>query len=248
MHRGPIRPLVVLSISLVALLPAPAAASSARWDVPCAGCLTWVPLRHDPARPAPLLVVLHGDGGTPEQVAAPFRAGADRRGWLLLSPRCPRAAGCRGGSFWRWAGPPAWLGEQVDALGRSFRLDRARVYLVGWSGGASYVTWASGSLPPIFAAVGLAGGGMLPGGPCAPCRPPIVWLAGDGTPLHPLAVSSRDALRACGHAIDWRPLHGQDHEGEWAALLHGQAEAMLGFLAGRRGACAGTRSSGGPQP
>jgi poly(3-hydroxybutyrate) depolymerase len=209
-------------------------------DSPCPGCLTYVPERPgaSASAPAPLLVALHGDRGSPESLAALLRPEAERRGWLLLVPRCPVAEGCREASWWRWAGPPAWLERQVDAVARAHPVDRARVYLFGWSGGASYVTLTSPRLPALFAAVGLAGGGMAPREPgCAPCPAPVLYLAGDRNPLHGLMVEARDALSACGHAVTWRPQRGLDHAGERAALERGGAAAILDFLAVQRRRC-----------
>lgn len=180
---------------LLAGAPAPAAILH---DVPCAGCV----VVGDTRAPGPgvtgaaLIVVLHGDEGSPKKVAALWGALAERgvcgagasahacaeaergqgRSFVLAAPRCPRDAGCTAGSFWRWDGSPAWLFDQVDALARRVAIDPARVSLAGWSGGSTWIgmhgeAWFTPHRPGglAFASVLIAAGGVPPaaGGACA---------------------------------------------------------------------------------
>src|SRR5258708_2851907 len=90
---------------------------------PCAGCLASLPPGDDPA---PLLVVLHGDGENASGLFDKWRRWTDPRGIALLSLACPTTEGCRG-SWWRWNGDPAWLDEQIDRLSKRRVLDRQRL-------------------------------------------------------------------------------------------------------------------------
>lgn len=214
-------------------------------EAPCPGCILRLPAGAAWQGARPLLVALHGDNGTPAQLAELLQAEAERRGFAVLALACPRQLGCDRRSFWQWGGAPSFITEQVDALLRSShgaagtepgrgaaRIDPQRLYLLAWSGGASYLTSVMAQLPSRFAAVALLGGGM-PGpqvGACARCPVPVYYMLGARNPLASLAESARDALKACGHPLRFVSLPGADHAGEWNALRRGQLATLLTFF------------------
>jgi predicted esterase len=159
----------------------------------------------------------------------------------VLALACPQKLGCDRQSFWQWGGAPSFIATQVDALlsarepsgAPTWTLDRERVYLLAWSGGASYLTDVMAQLPGRFAAVALLGGGMpsRQAGACARCPVPIYYVLGERNPLAALARSARDALQACGHPLHFETLPRADHAGEWAALRHGKLAEVLAFFA-----------------
>jgi predicted esterase len=200
-------------------------------DPPCRGCLLSLPA--DDA-PAPLLVLLHGDGQSPATLYAKWRPWAEARGIAVLALACPADEGCQG-SWWRWDGDPRWLEGQVDAVGAVHAIDRSRLWLVGWSGGASYMGWRTQAIERTFAALVLHGGGMAP--PLQGCPTPrasTYFLVGDRNPLHRLAMDLRDHYRSCRQDLTWTLLPGADHEGEWSALDAHRGNAILDWLATRR--------------
>jgi poly(3-hydroxybutyrate) depolymerase len=217
-----------------------------RRDVPCAGCILRLPAP-SPGRAFPLVVALHGDNGSPARLVELLQPEADRRGFAVLALACPQKLGCDHRSFWQWGGAPSWLSAQVDALAAppssepslAWSIDPQQVYLLAWSGGASYVTDVMAELPPRFAAVALLGGGMPSrhGGACARCRVPIYYAIGERNPLGYLARAARDTLRSCGHPLREVVLPGADHEGEWAALSHGKIAEVLSFFAAQPLSC-----------
>src|SRR5262249_35410391 len=150
--------------------------------------------RPEPPDPMPLLVVLHGDEGSPDRLVSAWKAAAADAGVLLFAPKCPKDEGCTG-SWWRWHGDPAWLEREVGALEASHRIDPRRRFLAGWSGGAPYLGLFASRWFPRFAALSLAGGGAPPSDPaiCAPrACVPVHYLMGDRNPLFSLAASTRD--------------------------------------------------------
>ncbi len=187
-------------------------------DAPCAGCRVTLPDDVGQAK-TPLLVVLHGDfgaGATAQQAA--WEKAALAHGVGVLALQCPVALGCKG-SWWQWNGDPAWLGAQVDALAKTHPIDRDRVWIAGWSGGASYLGLRAPELAPMFAAVVYHGGGIpWPGQGCEGKRLPSYFLVGDGNPLHGLAVRLRDEHLACHDDVTWKLVPGADHDREWKAL------------------------------
>jgi len=95
-----------------------------------------VPEGLDPARPAPLLLALHGAGGDGRQEAARWRDVADALGMLVLAPT--EGAGNEGYRF--------SVEERAEALAalrwarRHFNVDENRVHVTGVSRGG-HLTW-----------------------------------------------------------------------------------------------------------
>jgi predicted esterase len=203
----------------------------------CDGCLVLLP--RDP-RPAPLLVVLHGDEGGPSKVFATWKPIAEEKGAALFAPRCPVAQGCHVGSFWRWAGDPQWLFDRMAELEKRHAIDPDRRYLAGWSGGASYIGLFADRWGERFAAIALTGGGIPPrsGPACDACAPAVRYSMGDRNPLFYLAEQTREHFERCKHALDWRPLPGKDHAAEWRAFAEpNNLAATFDWLLARRRAC-----------
>jgi predicted esterase len=223
-----------------------------RRNVPCEGCVL-VPAPR-PEVPAPLLVLLHGDEGNPSVILPRWSRAARERGHAVLALRCPRDEGCSHGSWWRWSGDPAWITRQIDAAARVIAVDRSRVFLSGWSGGASYLGLVAPQLRGI-AGLNLSGGGLPPRDKgCPPCQPPVYFLAGNGNPLHHLAVAAKDAFLGCGSEVEWALLPGKDHGGELAALDARRTGQILAWLeahaacADAAGSAAASAASAPPAP
>ena len=219
-----------LLVALVLATAAPALAAPAPPPppaAPCAGCVLALPHAD---HPVPLVVVLHGDREHARDAAARWRGPIAKRGWALLALECP----CKQDSFWQWDGDPAWVGTQVAAVEAHARIDPARVYLVGWSGGASYIGWRAKAWAPAFAAVVLHGGGMPPGdADCPAAGLPAYFLVGDRNPLHHLAKDLRAYFDACHEDVMWDLVRGADHDGERRALTARKAATILDWLAAR---------------
>jgi poly(3-hydroxybutyrate) depolymerase len=206
----------------------PAGAGEARRkDYPCKGCLFDPPSAT--GSKAPLLVVLHGDGDLAANAASPWEKAARTRGIALFSPQCPTTEGCKG-SFWKWDGEPKWLDDQVKTIEGVHAIDPERIWLVGWSGGASYLGWRAAELGGRYAAVAYTGGGMPPSSKttCPSCALPVYFMVGDGNPLHYLAKSLRDYFDACGGEVVWDLQKGANHGGELVAL--GKTEKVATIL------------------
>jgi poly(3-hydroxybutyrate) depolymerase len=194
-----------------------------RSAAPCAGCTLDVPQRHGQI---PLLVVLHGDRERASTAADRWRDAARARGWAVLSLQCP----CDSESWYRWAGSPTWVRKQVDEVAREVAIDRSRVYLVGWSGGATYIGMNAAAWSRRFAAAVIHGGGQPPDDDACPARLPAYFLVGDRNPAHPAAVRLRAYLERCGQDIAWDLVEGANHREEDAALDDRKARRILDWL------------------
>jgi poly(3-hydroxybutyrate) depolymerase len=183
--------------------------------------------------PVPLVVVLHGDREHAAAAAARWHAAVKKRGWALLALDCPTDAGCKD-SFWKWDGEPSWVFDKVAALAKQRAIDPAHVYLVGWSGGASYIGYRVQAWSSHFAAVVIHGGGMVPASAdCPDPGLPAYFLVGDRNPLHDLAKRLRAYFDGCKQDVTWDLVRGADHGREEAALTAKKASAILDWLAAR---------------
>jgi predicted esterase len=104
-------------------------------------------------RPVPLVVAMHGAGGSENMFFDTYGDGATvkmckERGWLMVGTR---AAGLFDGA------PP--VRQIVDALAERFPVDRQRVFVMGHSMGATHAMAVVQASPGKFAAAAALGGG-----------------------------------------------------------------------------------------
>jgi len=181
----------------------------------------------------PLLVVLHGDRERATAAAGRWRAAAKRRGWAVLALQCPVDQGCKD-SWWQWNGDPSWLLAQVAAVVAApgpTTIDPARIYLAGWSGGATYLGMHAPAWTTTFAALVVHGGGHTPGDACPDVALPAYFLVGDRNPLHASVKDLRAWFDDCQQPIVWDLVRGGDHDKEDRALDRKKATAILDWLA-----------------
>lgn len=146
---------------------------------------------YDPAVPAPLLIVLHGQTGSGERVRgySGFDTVAD--GALIVYPD-----GVDGG--WNDGRPgllnpvddAAFLSNVIDRVGRVAAIDPDRVYLVGISAGGMLAYRLACVLPGRFAAIGIVAGALpvYVRDECAAADPvptPLIVIHGTDDPILP---------------------------------------------------------------
>jgi predicted esterase len=196
---------------------------------PCAECIASLPAGSDPR---PLLVLLHGDGESATMMMGEWGRAAENRRIAVLALQCPRSEGCTAQSWWKWDQPVGgWLRSQVDAVRRMRPIDEHRMWVVGWSGGASYIGSRTLEFEPLFSAIVIHGGGQPPRAidACSPTKSGVYFLVGDGNPLHALARELHDHYVRCQNDLVWTLLSHADHQGERAALAS-HREAILDWL------------------
>jgi predicted esterase len=202
-----------------------------RANGPCEGCRVSVPGVSDPR---PLLVLLHGDNETAASMFDAWAPAAEARAIAVLALACPLSEGCTDKSWWRWNGDPSYLLGEIHQLRSLQRIDPERMWIVGWSGGASYIGYRTQEIERSFAAIVLHGGGIRPADPsCSTPKASVYFLVGDANPLHNLAVQLRDHYASCEHDLTWNLLKGADHDGERRALASRRV-AILDWLVGKR--------------
>jgi poly(3-hydroxybutyrate) depolymerase len=184
----------------------------------------------------PLIVALHGDREDSSDTKRRWKAAVEARGWELLALDCPKELGCEGGSWYRWNGDPKWLRDQVREVTRDKHIDTHRIYLVGWSGGATYIGKHIQAWPQMFAAVVIHGGGVPPRDDTCPDRRfPAYFLVGDKNPAHGGAKRLRSYFDSCHQEVVWDLQPGANHPKEDEALTQEKADRILRWLDERRG-------------
>lgn len=135
----------------------------------------------------PLVFDLHGSGGTPEDQLelSGLEALAESQGFALVAPE---------GIDRMWNVPvdPAkpsdvgFMSQLIDELSAlTGRIDRARVYATGFSGGGRMVSQLACDLSDRIAAIAAVGGIRFPG-PCSDARSlPILAFHGTGDETNP---------------------------------------------------------------
>jgi poly(3-hydroxybutyrate) depolymerase len=226
-----------------ALVVAPADAARVIHDWPCAGCIVQVPSNAGTKR-LPLLVALHGDEGDPGLTASVWGPVADALHVVLFAPHCPQSEGClfpngagTTSSWWGWlqAGSgydDLWIGRQTSIVEQRFRIDRAREYLAGWSGGADYLGWYALRHAGRFAGAAFVAGGVPYTGSCPSRRLPTFFLMGanDFRYASGQPEQVRSLLVRCGSPTSEVVEPGADHQTTIASLQSGYARRVLTWL------------------
>jgi polyhydroxybutyrate depolymerase len=163
---------------------------------------------HTPASgagPRPLVVALHGGGGTARfaKYATGWSEKADREGFLVAYPEGTRPDSTRGASFLRnpqfWnvgtgfgfveregVDDVAFMESLLDELLAQAPIDPARVYVTGFSNGASLALRLGVELSERIAAIAPVAG-QLWRWDRGPARPmPMLYITGAADPLNPL--------------------------------------------------------------
>ncbi|WP_162915266.1 alpha/beta hydrolase family esterase [Desertibaculum subflavum] len=169
-----------------------------------------VAVLHLPARAGgalPLVILLHGAGGSGEQALSHYGwpALADAEGFAVLAPdampaRPDREANLRNNPrFWddgsgrglRKVDDTGFILAAVEQAARRFDLDRRRLYAAGHSSGSGMAQRLGLDHADRIAAIGVVAGQRPPGGP--PKRPlPVVYINGAEDTANPVAGGVRE--------------------------------------------------------
>jgi predicted esterase len=107
--------------------------------------------------PVPVLVALHGKGGSENVFFDGCGNGivprlASERGWIVIAPRVEGLLG---------SPPPPPVAAILDELAKRYPIDPKRVYLIGHSMGAAHALQLAEEHPDRYAAVAALGGGRV---------------------------------------------------------------------------------------
>ena len=121
-------------------------------------CLFSVPEGYNRDRPWPLLVALHGYGSGAEPFHQLWQQTASGAGYVLVTPQ--GADPTTEGIGWAWGpGAEEMIRRSIDAIGRTVRIDRSRVFLTGFSQGGWLTYTMALKYPHAFRAIAPIGAG-----------------------------------------------------------------------------------------
>ena len=149
--------------------------------------LLYVPRDYDPAKPAPLVISLHGAMNWPgfQQEITQWNSLADQAGFIVVYPAGtgtgPRIWDMRG-----WSNPARmpdvrFIADLLDKLEKTYSIDKRRIYVNGLSNGGGMAFVLSCTLSSRIAAIGaVAAAQLLPFTWCKDTTPvPMMAIHGD---------------------------------------------------------------------
>jgi len=145
----------------------------------------YVPKSYDRAKPAPLVISMHGAGlwGAGQRDVSQWNTVADEHGLIVVYPSGTKGDGPR---HWNMGGEDGerevgFIAELIDSLRASYNIDSTRIYADGLSNGGGMAFVLSCTLSDRIAAVGLVGSAqLLPWDSCRDTRP-VPMIAFHGT-------------------------------------------------------------------
>lgn len=155
--------------------------------------LLYVPKSYDAAKPAPLVISLHGAMNWPgfQEEITRWNKMADENGFIVVYP----AGTGIGPRIWEmagWRNPPQmpdvrFIAELIDRLEKSYNIDPARIYADGLSNGGAMAFVLSCTLSSRIAAIGaVAAAQILPWKWCKDETPvPMIAFHGDADNVVP---------------------------------------------------------------
>lgn len=167
--------------------------------------LVHIPLRSDGKSPMPMVIMLHGGGGTAEtaRTSTGWVVKADEAGFIVAFPEATRLDPSRPASF--LSNPPIWndgsgrghagrenvddigfIGSMIEDIIARFVVDEKRIYVTGFSNGASMAFRAGVEFSGRIAAIAPVSG-ILWLEDVKPERPvPMLYIIGTQDPFNPL--------------------------------------------------------------
>jgi predicted esterase len=169
----------------------------------------YVPEQRGTGEPMPLVVMLHGAGGTADQVVPMLQAAADRHGSVVLAPdsRARNSWDVIRGSY----GPDIlFLDQALAALFEQVPIDPDRIAIGGFSDGASYALSVGLTNGDLFRDIlAFSPGFAAPAGTVG--RPRIFISHGDGDEILPIERCGRrlaGLFTQTGYDVDYREFSG----------------------------------------
>jgi poly(3-hydroxybutyrate) depolymerase len=161
---------------------------------------------------APLVLLLHGTGGTGRELLDRWSRLGEQHRLILAAPTSMDPVG--------WRVPrdgPDLFRAVIESVGVRRPLDRRRIYLVGYSAGGDAALFASLAQSRYFAASAILAAALRPRQypliDRAARRIPMMLFAAARDSTYPVAEvrGTRDALDARGFPVEYVELKGRDH-------------------------------------
>ena len=113
-----------------------------------------IPMSYTEGISVPLVIALHGMGGTGEWIRDYLAEEANNRGWLLAAPDMHGRYYINHGRYaLGWVGAQHDVIDAVEYMTSNYTVDTSRIYVVGGSMGGQATAMMSAKYPDLFAAV-----------------------------------------------------------------------------------------------
>jgi poly(3-hydroxybutyrate) depolymerase len=166
----------------------------------------------------PLVILLHGSGGSGRSLVEEWKSLAGKEGLLLAGPDSNVSSG------WSLESDgPEFINELIETIKAKHRIDPRRVYLFGYSAGAVYALQLSMLMSERFAATAVYAGAMDPASfgriDRAKRKIPIALFVSTNDPFFPVAKvrATLNALKEHGFPAHMKEVwvddsaHGHDY-------------------------------------
>ena len=167
-----------------------------------------VPAGLDSAKPAPLIVALHGAGGIATQMLDLLAIQAERQGMIVLAPESRGSTwdGIRGGY-----GPDvAFIDRALTKIFQLQRIDPARIALSGFSDGASYALSLGVINGELFDHILAFSPGFM--APTSTADTPRIFIShgvhDEVLPIDPCSRRIVPTLRQAGYDVEYHEFQG----------------------------------------
>ncbi len=181
------------------------------------------PSRVETDRPLPVVVGIHGFGGSGRDCWSLWQSAAEEHGFLLV---CPSLADAQGG--WHQRAGEIMVERILAQVAQAHRVER-RVVLVGFSAGAQFVQGYAFHHPQTVAGLVVLAAGTYYRPPAAVAKIPVRVIIGDRD--DPIAIAgAQEFVRVLdreGFPVDLHILPGVGH------AVTTDAQALTGELAQR---------------
>lgn len=177
-------------------------------DKPDAGLLL-VPDTYQPDTPAPLVVLLHGAGGTPESILTIMKEEALASGTLVMVPKSASVS-------WdlialgRYNVDVSRIDKGLQRVFRNYNVDPARVSICGFSDGASYALSVGLTNGELFRRIAAFSPGFVAASELRG-KPPVFITHGTQDQVLPIETGGRyitAELRKEDYSVDFREFDG----------------------------------------
>jgi phospholipase/carboxylesterase len=176
---------------------------------------TILPKNFSNDQPRPLIVVLHGLGGTPDDFPMIWGPAAARLDAILVVPLGPRRVG-NGHGWIDLDEADAVVEATLDYANESFQIDHDRVVLTGFSEGAFMAMALGVRHPDVFAGVISVAGGYIPEIDAPPKAeagsPRFYFMVGSLDRVAKQARLAASDFEAAGYEVDFRMFPDTGHE------------------------------------
>lgn len=171
--------------------------------------------RHTPDdRPMPVLVAVHGAGGTGLDQIEAWEPLAEANHIILLAPVIPNSPSAWDQLYYH----PEWIHSAIEETAREYPVDGRRTYLWGYSAGGMFAFYFAFLESRYFAAVGVHGGVIenfkFQMADFAARKIPVAYYIGTRDRWWTLQQTRacRNALVTRGFPVHYVELKGADHD------------------------------------